>query len=272
MDRRLAALGGPPDDWWAGRAPALAEGIGDPKRPPPPGLPQIVERLERSDTVLDVGAGPGRYAVPLARAVRRVTLVEPSPAMAALAREQFAIAGLDNWSLEEAGWLEARAEPASAVLLANVLNPHEDLAAWIERALEYAERWLFIVHGTLPDGLEPLQRLARAFHGEERVPQPALAELIPALHELGVFPDVAMIERHFQRTYPSATDAARDIAATLLVAPTPAALSRIRSLLRRDLRRLPDGAVAMPEILAPFALLSWRLPGSAGGRWRWTAA
>ena len=278
MDAQLAALGGPPADWWAARATAFTRGAGDPAAGPPPGLPQIVERLERHDTVIDVGAGAGRYALPLARATQHVTLVEPSPAMARLAREQLEDLDRASWSLIETGWLDAGPiEPASAVLLANVLSPHEELEAWIGTALDHARDWLFIVHGTLPDGgpnaLEPLRRVSLAFHGEPRAPQPDLADLLPALHELGVYPDVTMLERSFARSYASATEAARDAAATLLVEPTQPALARIRGLLRRDLRRLPGGGVALPEVVAPFALLSWRTARrQPGGRWRWRRA
>ena len=272
MDAQLDALGGPPADWWAGRATLFARGVGDPVSAPPPGLPQIVELLERHHTVLDVGAGAGRYAVPLAQAVRHVALVEPSPAMARLAREQFERGGRTNWSLIEAGWLDAAGtDPASAVVLANVLSPHEQLEAWIGKALDHARGWLFIVHGTLPDAIEPLRRVSLALHGEARAPQPDLADLLPALHELGVYPDVTMFERRFARTYASPTEAARDAAATLLIEPTQPAIERIRGLLRRDLRRLPDGRVALPEIIAPIALLSWRTASrQPGGRWQWT--
>jgi hypothetical protein len=270
MDRQLAALGGPPEDWWAGRSRLFTRGVGDPAAPPPPGLPEIVERLERHHTLLDVGAGAGRYSVPLSRALRHVTLVEPSPAMARLAREQLEALGRGNWTLVEDGWLEARGlDPASAVLMANVLAPHEDLEAWIDKALAHARGWLFIVHGALPDAIDPLRRIALALQGEARIRQPELGDLVPALHDLRVYPDVTMLERRFVRGYASPAEAAREIASTLLIEPTPDALARIRSLLRRDLRRLPDGGVALPEIVAPMALLTWRTAGRPGGRWRW---
>ena len=192
--------------------------------------------------------------------------------MARLAREQLERTQRGNWSLIESGWIEAEGVAShSAVLLANVLAPHEHLAAWIERALAHAREWLFIVFGSHVDTMEPLRRIAVAMHGEARVPQPALPELLPALHELGVYPEVTIFERRFERRYESATAAAREIAATLLVEPTAEALRRIGSLLGSDLRSLPEGGVALPEIVAPLALLSWRSAGRPGGRWRWQA-
>jgi len=42
----------------------------------------LIERLLRpDDTLLDVGAGTGRFAIPLARQVRRVTALDQSAAM-----------------------------------------------------------------------------------------------------------------------------------------------------------------------------------------------
>jgi SAM-dependent methyltransferase len=271
MDRQLAALGGPPGDWWEGRAGLFTRGIDDAASTPPPGLEAIVERLERHHTVLDVGAGAGRYAVPLSRAVRHVTLVEPSPAMAQLAREQLERLDRGNWTLVEREWLEAAdLDPASAVLLANVLNPHEDIEAWIDKALSLARGWLFIVHGSIPEVTPHMQRVATALHGEERVPQPGISHLIPALHNMDIYPDVVMFERRFARSYADAVEAAREIASTLLIEPTEDALGRIRELIEPELRERPDGRVAPPAVTAPHALLIWRTAGRGDGRrWRW---
>lgn len=271
MDRQLAALGGAPEDWWADRAALFTRGTGDPTSSPPPGLEAIVERLERHHTLIDVGAGAGRYAVPLSRTLRHVTLVEPSPAMARLAREQLEELGRGNWTIVEDGWLEADdLSPASAALIANVLSPHEDLEAWIDRALSLARGWLFIVHGSIPEVTPHMQRVARELHGEERVPQPGISYLIPALHDLGVYPDVVMYERRFARSYADTGEAAREIASTLLIEPTEEALSRIRAIVEPDLRARPDGRVALPAVTAPHALLTWRTAGRGDGRrWRW---
>ena len=271
MDRQLDALGGPPEDWWAGRAALFTRGIGDVAALPPPGLEAIVERLERHHTLIDVGAGAGRYAAPLSRAVRHVTLVEPSPAMARLAREQLEQLGRDNWTLVEQGWLQADGlDPASAVLFANVLNPHEDIEDWIDRALSLARGWLFIVHGSIPEVMPHMQRVARALHGEERVAQPGISDLIPALHDMDIYPDVIMFERRFARSYSDPDEAAREIASTLLIEPSEEALGRIRELIEPDVLVRANGRVALPAVTAPHALLIWRTAGrGVGRRWRW---
>lgn len=255
MDAQLASIGGPPRDWWAARAPSFTHGLGDVRQVPAFGLPQMVDRLERSDTVLDIGAGPGRYAVPLARVTRHVTLVEPSAGMAAGAREAFARAELENYTLIERSWPSPRVPPATAVLIAHVLSPIEDIATFIQRARDHAERWLFIVHGTVVEASDAVGRVIRAFHGTPRVPQPDIAELLPVLRELGIAFEVTMGERRFPRRYATAADAARDVASTALVEQTPRALRRVQSLLARELRPLPDGRVALPTVVLPVALM-----------------
>ena len=53
-----------------------------------------------------------------------------------------------------------------------MLSPHEDLEAWIDRALTHARGWLFIVHDSVPEASDHMQRIARAVHGEARLPKP----------------------------------------------------------------------------------------------------
>ena len=259
MEAQLAALGGPTGDWWSGRAASFARGIGDPAAAPPFGLPAIADRLGRADTLIDIGAGAGRYAVPLSRLVDHVTLVEPSAAMAERARAAFSSAGRDNYAVVEREWPRARVPAASAVLIANVLNPVEELSGFVRPALARTRDWLFIVHGAVRDDGEATARVIEAFHGEPRVPNPGLGELIPALHQLGIYPDVFMGRRRFQRAFADLDEAARAAAASALVAPTPEALHRIRAILRLRLRRAAGGRLVEPPRQGLVGLLVWRV-------------
>ncbi len=56
-------------------------------------LPRLLSPLRKA-TVLDVGAGTGRHAVPLARAGSRVTAVEPNDEMLSRAKQKTGAAGL----------------------------------------------------------------------------------------------------------------------------------------------------------------------------------
>ncbi len=71
-------------------------------------------------TALDVGAGFGALALPLARRLERVTAIEPAPAMAAALRAAVTRAGLANVTVVEAAWDDARPTPHDLVLCSHV--------------------------------------------------------------------------------------------------------------------------------------------------------
>ena len=57
--------------------------------------------------VLDIGAGPGTFALPLAARVREVTALEPAAAMAAILEKKRSARGLRNIRLAQKSWQEA---------------------------------------------------------------------------------------------------------------------------------------------------------------------
>src|SRR5262245_30599002 len=59
----------------------------------------IRPHLQADDTFVDVGAGAGRFALPLAEIVREVIAVEPSPVMGAALTEDAQKRGVGNISL-----------------------------------------------------------------------------------------------------------------------------------------------------------------------------
>src|SRR3954470_24119758 len=56
----------------------------------------LIEAVRPTDSVLDVGAGAGRYTMPIAPHVARVTAVEPSGGMRAQLEQQLAARGYAN--------------------------------------------------------------------------------------------------------------------------------------------------------------------------------
>ncbi len=79
-------------------------------------------------TVVDLGAGTGRFVVDIAPLVGRVIAVDVSPAMAAQLRRRVAGAGLDNVTVVEAGFLsyEHDGSPVDAVFTRNALHQLPD--------------------------------------------------------------------------------------------------------------------------------------------------
>jgi FkbM family methyltransferase len=80
-------------------------------------------------TVVDLGAGTGRFALAAAAHVGRVVAVDVSPAMLAVVRERAARAGLANVECVRAGFLSYQhaGQPADAAFTRNALHQLPDL-------------------------------------------------------------------------------------------------------------------------------------------------
>ena len=61
-----------------------------------PLLQFVVEKINSQSTVIDVGAGSGRWAIPIAKIAKCITAVEPSDIMLSMLRENIATANLNN--------------------------------------------------------------------------------------------------------------------------------------------------------------------------------
>lgn len=72
-------------------------------------------------SVLDVGGGAGRFALPFARIARQVTISDISPQMLKFAGQAAAQAGLTNITLQQCAWSQLAARPQADVVFASML-------------------------------------------------------------------------------------------------------------------------------------------------------
>lgn len=144
-------------------------------------------------SVLDVGAGGGRFALPLAERVGHLTAVEPSEGMRAVLTEALAERGFQA-TIVAARWPEAQADlpPADVVVCANVAYDVANLAPFVGALDRAARRWVAI-YMTLTHPVGHIGALWREFRGWE-VPQgPTYLDAAAVVFSLGIPTNITLL-------------------------------------------------------------------------------
>ena len=246
------------EDWWS----SLAGGFrADPKRTDDPVADLLASWVTPETTVLDVGGGAGRYALPLALRCKHVTVVEPSPSMVMQLREAAKEAGIENVSAVEARWGEAEVEPADLVLCANVVYGVAEIEPFVRKLHQSAkERVVVVAFMDAPASM--LSPLWKAVHGEERIELPALPQLLPVLWEMGFFPNLEMLAA--PPRYSPNIDAAIAIARHMLhVEAGTEKDERLQKAARELAVETPEGVTLRRQAARPLGVVWWR-PAGAG--------
>ncbi|MDP2663769.1 MAG: class I SAM-dependent methyltransferase, partial [Dehalococcoidia bacterium] len=105
---------------------------------PDPLLDFVLRNLSPQSTLLDIGAGGGRWALPIARIARSVTAVEPSATMREILEQNIAAAKLDNIRIVPALWQEAGVEAHDVVISAHAMNSSPDFAGFVRKMERHA--------------------------------------------------------------------------------------------------------------------------------------
>ena len=170
----------PEDDFYAPVA-----GTFRPGQPTAAELEVLVALAEPGDRWLDIGAGGGRFALPLARRVREVIAIEPSPAMRAVLGEGVAEAGVTNLAVHAARWpVEGWTEQGDVALAAHCLYDNREPIPFLEAMERHARRLCVVSLAAFPRGVQ-FAALFEEIHGEAFQPLPALREFVALLGALG---------------------------------------------------------------------------------------
>jgi molybdenum cofactor cytidylyltransferase len=189
----------------------------DPARDDDPVLAALLEIAEPEETWLDIGAGAGRYALPLARVVREVVAVDPSAAMLDGLRAGMAEHSIGNLRPIEARWpMAAEAPSADVALIAHVGYDVEAIGPFVE-AMERAARRLCVAVMMQRAPASQADSFWPPVHGEARVPLPALPEFVDLLRAGGRDVSVRTVPAETRR-FASREDVARAVRRQLWIA------------------------------------------------------
>jgi SAM-dependent methyltransferase len=147
-------------------------------------LSRVHTCLELGQTLLDVGAGAGAFAIPLAKSARRVTAVEPSPAQIQQLRGAIEREDLRNVTIIERKWEDVDVEtlgPHDLVLAVHSFQM-PDIAAALRSMCRVAAHRLLLIHTARHNLAGAIQEL----FGID--PGPDYSYLYHVIHGLGYDP------------------------------------------------------------------------------------
>ncbi|NDJ51774.1 MAG: methyltransferase domain-containing protein [Chloroflexi bacterium] len=102
--------------------------------------------LRPDDTLLDVGAGSGRFALPLAQSVKQVTALDLSPDMLAIFERRAAEGDISNIQPRRGNWEDTPIESHDVVLAAWSLYLQRDILASLQKLIDTTRRTLIIFY------------------------------------------------------------------------------------------------------------------------------
>ena len=111
---------------------------------PDPLLDHILGRLTPEMAVLDIGAGIGRWTLPIARMVHRVTAVEPLAGMHQVLVERATSHRINNLEVVDIPWLEAEVAPHDVALAAHATYTTTDLLRFVRKMDATARRSCYL--------------------------------------------------------------------------------------------------------------------------------
>jgi SAM-dependent methyltransferase len=240
-------------DYWQDYASTFKD---DPYRSGDPLLDRLLQEISSHDTVIDVGAGGGRMALPLALHCQRVVAVEPSPSMASVLEQQARHYGVENVFLVQALWEEAEIQPADITLCCHVVYTIQAIEPFLRKLEAHArKRVLIVLYQTPPQS--QIYPLWKEVHGEERLPLPSLPQLEQVLLELGINARVEMLPAHPPRGFDNLEEAGKQLSSRLYLAEGSEKKAKLRNLLPERLEEM-DGTfwIKGAEPLRP-SLVSW---------------
>jgi SAM-dependent methyltransferase len=233
----------------------------DPHRTDEPALDVLRSLVQPGETWLDIGAGGGRYALPIALLAREVIALDPSPGMLDILRGGMKEHSISNVRIVESRWPATDGPTADVAMIAHVSYDIAPIGEFLD-AMEAAARRLCIAILLWRQPAAVTAPLWPAVHGEPRAALPALPEFLALQLARGRLCEVRLAGR-MPPSYASVDDALHFARRQLWVEPGSEKDAALQSALR-DLLTERDGRFAIDWSPLPVGIVTWEPPAATG--------
>ena len=161
----------------------------DPFRKGDPVIDRLEQEFAECRTLVDIGGGAGRLALPLSLSREAVTVVDSSKSMLAELQDSCEEAKIENVSSVFGLWEDAVIDIHEGALCSHVTYGIENIGKFLENVNQYASQRVVII-AFMKSPQAHLESLWREVHEEERVHLPGVPELMDVLWQLGIAPEL----------------------------------------------------------------------------------
>ncbi|MBI9043459.1 MAG: class I SAM-dependent methyltransferase [Anaerolineaceae bacterium] len=161
-------------------------------------LQDMLESVRSDFRVLDIGAGPGNFTIPIAQKVKKVTVVEPADGMVSVLQNNIRNAGLNNIDIVHKKWDDVDSEidlcPPYQFCFASYSLGMSNLYESIKKMLS-ATRGVILIYWHAGD--QPYDKEAAylwpLLHQKVFYPIPKSNVVFNVLYQMGIYPHVEPI-------------------------------------------------------------------------------
>ncbi|MBV9170401.1 MAG: class I SAM-dependent methyltransferase, partial [Chloroflexi bacterium] len=221
-----------------------------------PTLEALLSLVRPDDTVLDIGAGGGRYALPLSLACREVIAVDPSEGMLRVLQESIDEHAVSNVRVVHGRW-PVPGLSGDVALIAHLGYDVENIGPFLDAMEAAANRLCVAVLLEQPPPREA-DLLWPVVHGVSRAPLPALPEFLALLLARGRLFEVRLVDRTPQ-TYDTPDGALVWLRGQLWTAPGSAKDLLLQRLLSERVQQ-KDGRYALSWEPVHVGIVTWQPP------------
>lgn len=163
--------------------------------------------LKSSSKVLDIGAGPGTLAVPLASRVARVTAIEPAAGMAQVMSEYAEKNGVSNLSIVRKRWedvdIKTDLDAPYDIVIARHSLGLSNIRDAIKAMCEASSKWIYLFWFAGTAGWEKtIADIWPRLHGKEFHSGPKANVLYNVLYSMGIYPNMETVRMEYTRRFP----------------------------------------------------------------------
>ena len=226
----------------------------DPRRTDDATVNVLLSLAQLTDTWLDVGAGGGRYALPIALHVEELIAIDPSPAMLSALTEDAAANRIDNVRVIESRWPMSDPPSGDVALMAHVGYDIAEIGPFVDQLESQSSRLCVAAMGA--SAMQTTGALFwREVHGDERIHLPALPEFLTLLLARGRLPEVTLVDR-VPPTFDTLDDALAMARRQLWLREGSANDQRLQAVAREVITER-DGRFAFEWTPTKIGIVSW---------------